>query len=199
MNNSFKLHWIAERTTRTLHQANRLIHGLASEKVRWFQAVEYLRRNDATLPGDVLLTTAFVSYAGIFPRKYRTHLVQKCWIPFIQAKAGNTILLSESFDAVALLGDAAQIAAWNNEGLPADRMSIENAAIMTVCERWPLLIDPQLQGLKWVRGHYGERLVVASQGMKGFQDILERCLSEGQLAEVGTGRLELFLFELLNN
>lgn len=43
-----------------------------------------------------------------------------------------------------LMTDDAQIAAWNNEGLPADRMSTENATILTNSARWPLMIDPQL-------------------------------------------------------
>jgi len=116
-------------------QANRLIHGLASEKVRWMQAVEFLRRNEATLPGDILLTTAYISYAGIFPRKYREHLLHRSWIPFLNSQSSQAIVLSESYDPVGLLADAAQIATWNNEGLPADRMSIENAAILTTCER----------------------------------------------------------------
>lgn len=89
------------------------------------------------------------------------------------------IVLSENFDPVGLLADAAQIASWNNEGLPSDGMSIENAAILTICERWPLLIDPQLQGINWVRGHYGERLEISSLGVKGFTETLERCLREG--------------------
>ncbi len=38
------------------------------------------------------------------------------------------------------------MAGWNNEGLPSDRMSTENATVLTTCERWPLMIDPQLQG-----------------------------------------------------
>ncbi len=45
-----------------------------------------------------------------------------------------------------MLIDDADIAGWNNEGLPGDRMSIENATILTNCDRWPLMIDPQLQG-----------------------------------------------------
>ena len=43
-----------------------------------------------------------------------------------------------------MLVDDAQIAGWNNEGLPNDRMSAENATILTTSERWPLMIDPQV-------------------------------------------------------
>lgn len=32
-------------------------------------------------------------------------------------------------------------------------MSIENAAIITQSNRWPLIIDPQLQGGQWISGH----------------------------------------------
>ena len=48
-------------------------------------------------------------------------------------------------DPLTMLTDDAQIASWNNEGLPSDRMSTENATILCNCERWPLMIDPQLQ------------------------------------------------------
>jgi len=44
-----------------------------------------------------------------------------------------------------LLTDDAQIAAWNNEGLPNDRMSSENATILTNSVRWPLMVDPQVR------------------------------------------------------
>jgi len=51
------------------------------------------------------------------------------------------------WDVLTMLIDDADIAGWNNEGLPGDRMSIENATILTNCDRWPLMIDPQLQGM----------------------------------------------------
>lgn len=47
-------------------------------------------------------------------------------------------------DTLELLCDDAQIAVWHNEGLPNDRMSTENAIILTNASRWPLMIDPQL-------------------------------------------------------
>ena len=41
-------------------------------------------------------------------------------------------------------------ARWANEGLPTDPLSVENGAIMSAASRWSLMIDPQLQGIKWI-------------------------------------------------
>lgn len=51
---------------------------------------------------------------------------------------------TDSVDPLTLICDDAQIAEWNNEGLPMDQMSTENATILTNSTRWPLMIDPQL-------------------------------------------------------
>lgn len=58
----------------------------------------------------------------------------------IQPKIDTT----EGLDLLSMLTDDAQIASWNNEGLPTDTMSTENACILTNSARWPLMIDPQL-------------------------------------------------------
>lgn len=78
-----------------------------------------------------------------------------------------SIPITEGRDLIAMLTDDATIAAWNNEGLPGDRMSTENATILTHCERWPLLIDPQQQGVKWIKNKYGTDLKVTHLGQKG--------------------------------
>ena len=76
--------------------------------------------------------------------------------------------MTEDLDVLMLLTDGATIARWNNENLPSDRMSVENAAILTNAERWPLMIDPQLQGLKWIKTREeGEGLKVVRLGQKG--------------------------------
>lgn len=66
-------------------------------------------------------------------------------MPFLKAMK-VPIPVTDHLDPLSMLIDDADMAAWNNEGLPADRMSYENATILTNCERWPLMIDPQLQG-----------------------------------------------------
>ncbi|KAJ3608228.1 hypothetical protein NHX12_025278 [Muraenolepis orangiensis] len=80
-----------------------------------------------------------------------------------------------------MLMDDADVAAWQNEGLPADRMSTENATILTSCQRWPFMVDPQLQGLKWIKNRHGDHLRVVRIGQRGYLDTIERALAAGDV------------------
>jgi len=73
------------------------------------------------------------------------------------------------------------MAVWAGEGLPADRVSIENAAIVVSCTRYPLLIDPQLQGQKWVRGKEGGDLVAIQLSQRAWLKKVEMAVSNGQV------------------
>merc|ERR1711881_516915 len=59
--------------------------------------------------------------------------------------------------------------------------SIENATILTNCERWPLMVDPQFQGLKWIKKRYGEDLKIVRLGTKGYLETIERGVSNGEV------------------
>ncbi|XP_062448100.1 dynein axonemal heavy chain 9 [Rhea pennata] len=170
----------AEATACTISLANRLVGGLASENVRWAEAVKDFKQQQSTLCGDVLLITAFVSYLGYFTKKYRQDLMDGVWKPYLQ-QLKVPIPITPSLDPLIMLTDDADIAAWQNEGLPADRMSTENATILTNCERWPLMVDPQLQGIKWIKTKYGEDLRVIRIGQKGYLDAMERAVAAGEL------------------
>ena len=61
------------------------------------------------------------------------------------------IPLSIPCDPLRILTSAAEIASWGADGLPADQVSTENGSIVCNSARWPLIIDPQLQGIKWLR------------------------------------------------
>ncbi|PKK31852.1 dynein, axonemal, heavy chain 11 [Columba livia] len=58
-------------------------------------------------------------------------------------------------------------------------MSTENATVLTNCRRWPLTIDPQQQGIKWIKNKYGADLKVIHPGRKGFLKTIERALACG--------------------
>ena len=96
-----------------------------------------------TLPGDTLLVTAFISYVGCFTKQFRLDLMNKFWLPFLRALE-PPVPITESLDPLCLLTDDTTVAIWHNEGLPNDRMSIENATILSNSDRWPLMIDPQV-------------------------------------------------------
>ncbi|XP_061245817.1 dynein axonemal heavy chain 17 isoform X1 [Bos javanicus] len=168
----------ADATNRVISLANRLVGGLASENVRWAESVESFKGQGITLCGDVLLISAFVSYVGYFTKKYRNELMERFWIPYIN-HLKVPIPITKGLDPLTLLTDDADVATWNNQGLPSDRMSTENATILCNTERWPLIVDAQLQGIKWIKNKYGSELKAIRLGQKSYLDIIEQAISEG--------------------
>ncbi|CAE7205816.1 ODA4, partial [Symbiodinium sp. KB8] len=128
--------------------ADRLVNGLESEQKRWTATVERLKHSELMLIGDVLLSAAFVSYIGAFDYQFRGELWEETWLPDIRARS---IPVSDEADPLSQLTDEGKTARMQSEGLPSDRISTENGAIITSSQRWPLMIDPQLQGIKWLR------------------------------------------------
>ena len=168
----------ATSTQTTIVLANRLVNGLASEKIRWGETVQSFKKQEETLCGDVLLATAFISYVGCFSKSYRSDLLVNKWKPYLKEQS-TPIPLTEDLDPLSILCDDAMIATWNNEGLPTDRTSIENAVTLVNAQRWPLLIDPQLQGVEWIKKREGDNLRIVRIGAKGYLDIVEKAVSAG--------------------
>ena len=173
----------ADSTAATISLANRLVNGLSSENVRWKKTVEEFKEQAANLPGDVLLVSSFISYAGCFTKQYRMNLLDQKWLPYVMktSKPIPMSLAQAGANILSLLVDDADIAGWNNEGLPSDAMSIENAAILSNSIKWPLMIDPQLQGIKWIKNKYGDNLCVIRLTQKNYLDKVEKCVSNGML------------------
>ena len=137
-----------QRCDRKLSLANRLISALASEGERWARTVEQLKSDYEVLTGDMLLAAAFVSYAGPFTSEFRHDLIKQ-FLEFMKAK--NTPMTPGLADPLKVLVDEAMVASWVKEGLPSDPTSIQNGTILNNSERWPLIMDPQLQGIVWIK------------------------------------------------
>ncbi|KAJ3364693.1 hypothetical protein GGF32_001332 [Allomyces javanicus] len=178
----------ARSTQETIVLANRLVGGLASEKVRWSEAVAKFKEQQKTLAGDVLLASAFISYVGCFSKRYRTELIEEKWMPYLKSSETG-VPMSDNIDPLDILTNSAEIAKWNNEGLPTDRVSLENATMVTNCKRWPLIIDPQLQGVKWIKNREGPNLKIVRLGQRGYLDMIEKAVSAGDpclIEDLGT-------------
>lgn len=110
-------------------------------------------------------------------RLSRQVLVDANWTPDVVERQ---IPLTEGRRPLSLLTDDTEMARWGNEGLPADSLSVENGAIMCSCARWPLMIDPQLQGVQWVKAReaaHGLRVIQLSAGK--YMDTVEACIEAG--------------------
>jgi dynein heavy chain len=122
-----------------LDLANRLVNGLSDEKVRWSENVVTFKEEVVSMIGDSLIASAFVSYIGPFSFRFRQRLWSETWMTDITEKK---IPITPGIDPLDVLATPSDMAVWNGEGLPADRVSLENAAIVVSCTRYPLLIDP---------------------------------------------------------
>ncbi|XP_042895579.2 dynein beta chain, ciliary [Parasteatoda tepidariorum] len=198
----------AEKTNFSIHLANRLLGGLASERQRWSELAADFRRLDSTLPGDVLLSSAFVAYLGPFTKLYRLQLIHEYWTPFLNEnklpvgldcidRAGT-----ESPIIALLLEDETVVGRWRNLGLPGDKTSVENAVLFNSCFllwRWPLIIDPQIRAIPWIKTIFGNKLLIVRTDQKGYLDIIEEAVTSGKavLVENLSEKIDPLLFPLI--
>merc|ERR1719331_2542056 len=173
-----------EKGMTKLGLAERLINALSSENARWNQSVKDLGVARDLLVGDTLLSAAFISYIGPFTKQYRTKLLDEEWLPrLLTPKKGVPVPMSKSANPLSALTNDSEVALWQTCKLPADPVSTENGSIVERSTRWPLLIDPQLQGVAWVKAQNSKdpqkMLRVARLGTKQLLPTLKECLVGG--------------------
>jgi len=95
----------------------------------------------------MLLSAGYISYVGCFTASFRTRLLKSWQTCLIESGVPH----SADFSVEGQLGDPVVIRDWLIKGLPADSLSISNGIIATTSKRWPLIIDPQSQGNKWIK------------------------------------------------
>lgn len=79
------------------------------------------------------------------------------------------------------MSEEVQIREWEDNGLPADKLSRENGILVFNCRRWPLIIDPQGQANKWIKKLKKENnLQIIKLTEPNFLKTLEGCIRFGQ-------------------
>ena len=134
----------AMATQKRMDSANKLIGALGGEYTRWKADSEAFADEIRRMAGDVALACAFVCYAGPFNADFRTMLLNE---RFYKDCVEKKIPVSETMSVTEFMVDEGTIGDWSREGLPRDELSIQNGIMVTRSSKWPLLIDPQGQGL----------------------------------------------------
>uniref|UniRef100_A0A3P9PK94 Dynein axonemal heavy chain 2 n=1 Tax=Poecilia reticulata TaxID=8081 RepID=A0A3P9PK94_POERE len=137
-----------------LDRADKLVTGLAGERVRWDERVtQGLEKNMGYLVGDCLLAASFLSYMGPFLSNYRDKLLS-IWMKEVLESG---IHCTPGFNFSVFLSKPTVVRNWNIQGLPSDAFSTENGVIITR-GNWSLIVDPQGQAMKWIK-NMGLKLV----------------------------------------
>ena len=139
-----------------LDRAEKLVSGLSLEYDRWKSSIEELKTRTVSLLGDILVSSAFLSYGGPFETSFRSKLLTE-WISVVQS---HEIEISKDYSLTYCLGNDHDVQTWNEQGLPKDSFSTENALIISSSNRWPLIIDPQGQANRWITAMLGDSLKV---------------------------------------
>ena len=159
----------SEFTEMMLDRATQLVDGLSSEYDRWVATVADLEERMGYLPGDCLLSAGFLSYMGPFLSEYREELLKHKWITEVRRLG---IPSSVNFDLTNFMVKPTLVREWNIQKLPSDEFSTENGIIVTQGRRWPLMVDPQGQAMRWIKNmeQLDDRMIVDLQ----MPDYLER-------------------------
>jgi len=156
--------------------ASKLLDGLSDEKVRWQGMLESFNRQQMDMLGNMIVNAGTVAYLGAFTKPFRERLLEE----WRQELKKYHVPYTEGTDVYSSLGDPIQIRIWNGFGLPSDKLSMENAIILTNARRWPLMIDPQLQASNWVKNMEKEKgLKVLSLTKKDYLGELVRAIQFG--------------------
>jgi dynein heavy chain len=174
-----KIEDTADQTRKKCDTADALIAGLSGERFRWTQQIAEFDAIIMRLAGDMCICSAAVSYFGPFNSEFRESLSSLVLKAVTDAKLPCTSGVS----IVNTLCNDVMSSEWSLNGLPADALSVENGIIVTTSNRYPLLIDPQEQGKKWIQGQfmssYGGPLVTCSIKDKRLMMLLEQCMTNG--------------------
>ncbi|OMJ11354.1 Cytoplasmic dynein 1 heavy chain 1 [Smittium culicis] len=142
-----KLKNVMEQVSLKVDRSLKLIESLSSEKVRWQHTSSTFIEQLSTIAGDVLLSSAFLSYAGFFDQEYREKILST-WTDHLQ-KSG--ILFREHVKISEYLASTEERLSWQSFGLQSDDLAIENAVMLHNYNRFPLIIDPSGKSLNFLQ------------------------------------------------
>merc|ERR1719440_1809585 len=167
----------ADACTKKMDAANRLIGGLAGERKRWEEQSESFADEIRRLAGDVAQACAFITYVGPYNSEFRQQLQKKVFYADCITKG---VPVTEDLGISLFLVDQATIGDWSMEGLPSDELSVENGIMVTRSQKWPLMIDPQAQGLGWIMSREAKNSIKSTQlNDKRFRNHLEDSMAFG--------------------
>ncbi|BGP45295.1 dynein heavy chain [Rhodotorula kratochvilovae] len=153
-----------------------LLDSLSSEKTRWESGSKTFEEQMSTVAGDVLLSAAFLAYAGYFDQSYR----QSMWNGWASHLGDAGIKYKGELSLSEYLSTTDERLAWHARSLPTDELCIENAIMLNRFDRYPLIIDPSGQATSFLLNEFKDRKISVTSFLdEAFLKNLESALRFG--------------------
>ncbi|KAK2953633.1 putative Dynein axonemal heavy chain 6 [Blattamonas nauphoetae] len=175
--------------TRTRFQnAEKLVSALGDEGERWREKLGELNNNSIFLQGSSLLSAATLAYLGPFSADFRRQITLE-WTDRCRSLLLPSVAEGKCFELQSALSSEVETRDWAIQGLPSDKLSLDNAVVVTRSRKWPLMVDPQGQANRWIRAkENNNKLKVMRIGEPSFIRNLSNSIRFGQpvlLEDVG--------------
>lgn len=146
-------------------------------KIRWAEQYKELEREANLIIGVSLVSAGAVNYLAAMTQDYRTKLL-KDWVYYCNNEVN--LKVDNSFDLTKNVIKQHVIRNWINQNLPDDQYSIENAIFLKYSLKWPLIIDPQNQVVRWIKEMEGASLKLCKSEDPLLFRALEQAIRLGQ-------------------
>ncbi|TIA73231.1 hypothetical protein E3P91_01529 [Wallemia ichthyophaga] len=167
-----------ERVQKKVERSKTLLSSLSAEQDRWETSSKTFESQMSTIVGDVLLSAAFLAYAGFFDQQYR----EAMWNGWVTYMNDAGIKFKQELSFADYLSTADDRLSWQSKSLPADTLCTENAIMMSRFNRFPLIIDPSGQASNFLINEYkgsNRKLSVTSFSDNSFLKQLESAMRFG--------------------
>ncbi|XP_075232643.1 dynein heavy chain, cytoplasmic isoform X3 [Lycorma delicatula] len=153
-----------------------LLKSLGIERERWEATSETFKSQMSTIIGDVLLSSAYLAYAGYFDQHYR-HNLFATWCNHL-TQAG--LLFRPDIALTEYLSNPDERLRWQANALPPDDLCTENAIMLKRFNRYPLIIDPSGQATEFILNEFRDRKITKTSFLDdSFRKNLESALRFG--------------------
>lgn len=165
-----------ERVESKVDRSMKLLESLSSEKGRWESGSRTFDTEMGTIVGDVLLSAAFLAYAGFFDQQYR----EMMWQEWSTHLSDANVKFKAELSLPEYLSTADDRLSWQSKSLPSDNLCTENAIMIKRYSRYPLIIDPTGQATTFLLNEYKDRKITVTSFLdEAFLKVLESALRFG--------------------
>ena len=152
-----------QKAEETLRAAQTLLEKLSGERGRWDEMATSLKNDISSIAGNALLSAGFVTYLADEQEAFRAEVLEQWGQSLIVAGlsttgqgeggklAGRASMNTGGFSLMGFLSSEGELLRWKSQGLPADKLSSENAITILNAPQPPLIIDPSSQATEWLK------------------------------------------------